>query len=90
MGRQHLHKVKYVGSNPASATQVSCKDTERTINASLNTVRIEKERGEETMLYTMIFKERRQEKERFWFCRKRLFVMPLPEKQIMPVIEVPV
>ena len=35
------------------------------------------------MLYTMICKQHRHEKERFWFCQKRLFVMPVPEKQVI-------
>ena len=39
------------------------------------------------MLYVMICKQHRYEQKLFWFCQKRQFVMPVSEKQIMPVIE---
>jgi len=38
-----------------------------------------------TMLYVMICKQHRHEEKRFWFCQERQFVMPVSEKQIMPV-----
>lgn len=38
-----------------------------------------------TMLYAMICKQHRHEEKRFWFCQERQFVMPVSEKQIMPV-----
>ena len=38
------------------------------------------------MMYAMVCKQFRKEKEeRFWFCQKRVFVMPESVKQIMPV-----
>ena len=37
------------------------------------------------MLYSMICKQHRHEEKRFWFCQERQFVMPVLEKQIMPV-----
>ena len=35
------------------------------------------------MTYTMICKQHEHEEKRFWFCQRRSFVMPVPEKQIM-------
>ncbi len=39
------------------------------------------------MIYAAICKQHRHEQKRFWFCQERQFVMPVSEKQIMPVIE---
>ena len=37
------------------------------------------------MIYATICKQHRHEQKRFWFCQERQFVMPVSEKQIMPV-----
>ena len=37
------------------------------------------------MMYVMVCKQFRKEEERFWFCQKRVFVMPESAKQIIPV-----
>ena len=37
------------------------------------------------MIYAMICKQHRHEEKRFWFRQERPFVMPVSEKQIMPV-----
>ena len=37
------------------------------------------------MMYTMVCEQFRKEEERFWFCQKRVFVMPESAKQIIPV-----
>ena len=42
---------------------------------------------EKTMIYAAICKQHRHEEKRFWEHQKRQFVMPVPEKQIMPEIE---
>ena len=42
---------------------------------------------EKTMIYAAICKQHRHEQKRFWFFQERQFVMPVSEKQIMPVIE---
>ena len=39
------------------------------------------------MMYAMVCKQFRKEEERFWFCQKRVFVMPLSAKQTMPATE---
>ena len=37
------------------------------------------------MMYAMVCKQFRKEEKRFWFCQKRVFVMPESAKQIIPV-----
>ena len=37
------------------------------------------------VVYAMVCKQHRYEQKRFWFCQERQFVMPVSEKQIMPV-----
>ncbi len=37
------------------------------------------------MIYAAICKQHRHEQKRFWVCLERQFIMPVSEKQIMPV-----
>ena len=39
------------------------------------------------MMYAMVCKQFRKEEERFWFCQKRVFVMPESVKQIIHATE---
>ena len=72
-------KQKNTGSSPVSSISQNNSYT-----GFLSTSSKAKENGK--MMYVMVCKQFRKEKEeRFWFCQKRVFVMPESVKHIMPV-----